>query len=239
MMAYRLFYWPGLPGRGEFVRMALEAAEIPYSEPARDDGVEALLSDMEKREEAGGFAPFAPPYLVDGDVAVAQVAHILTWLADRHGLGGDDLKTDLGLIQLQLTITDIVAEVHNVHHPVGSGAYYDDQKDEAKRAAAQFREDRIPKFLGHFERAAALHDGPFVLGGKWTHVDSSLALLIDGLHYMFPKRMAAVKGDYPKLHALRDAFVDLPAIAAYRASDRCQEFNEDGIFRHYPELDAA
>ena len=238
-MAYRLFYWPGLPGRGEFVRLALEAAGIPYSEPARENGVEALLSDMEQREETHGFAPFAPPYLVDGDFAIAQVAHILTWLSERHRLGGDDLHTDLGLIQLQLTVSDMVAEVHNVHHPVGSGAYYADQKDEAQRAARQFREDRIPKFLGHFERAAAQDDGPFVLGEKWTHVDSSLALLVDGLHYMFPRRMAAVKGDYPKLHALRDAFMDLPAIAAYRASDRCQDFNEDGIFRHYPELDAA
>ena len=238
-MAYLLYYWPGLPGRGEFVRLAMEAAEIPYTEPARDDGVEALLSNMKRREKAGGFAPFAPPYLVDGDFAIAQVAHILTWLGDRHGLGANSSQTDLELIQLQLTVTDMVAEVHNVHHPVGGCAYYEDQKEEAIRAASQFREQRIPKFLSHFERAAAFGDGPFVLGGKWTHVDSSLALLIDGLHYMFPKRLAAVEVDYPRLHTLRDAFMDLPAIAAYRASDRCQDFNEDGIFRHYPELDAA
>lgn len=238
-MAYRLYYWPGLPGRGEFIRLALEAAEIPYSEPARTKGGEVLLSDMEQRGEAETFAPFAPPCLVDGDFAIAQVAHILAWLADRHGLGGGDLQTDLGLIQLQLTISDMVAEVHNVHHPVGGSLYYDEQKEEAKRAAAQFRKERIPKFLAHFERAVSRHGGPFVLGETWTHVDSSLALVIDGLHYMFPKRMAAVKPDYPKLHGLRDAFMDLPAVARYRASERCQRFNQDGIFRHYPELDAA
>lgn len=235
-MSYDLWYWPDIQGRGEFVRLALEGAGIPYRDRAREEGAEALMKDMAAR---GGFGPFAPPYLVDGDFAIAQVAHILAWLTDRHGLGAGNLNTDLQLIQLQLTITDIVAEAHNVHHPVGTDKYYREQKEEALKAAASFRSARMPKYLGHFEAALGVNEGPFVLGTKWTPVDTSLFQLVEGLTYAFPRRMAALQGDYPRLHALRDAVAQVEGIAAYLSSDRRIPFNEDGIFRHYPELDAA
>lgn len=235
-MSYELWYWTGIPGRGEFVRLALEAAGIPYRDMARELGDDALVEDMGKRS---GFAPFAPPYLVDGDFSIAQVAHILAYLADKHGLGAGDLPTDLHLIQLQLTVTDIVAEVHATHHPIAGSLYYHDQKTAAAENARHFRDERIPKFLDHFEAALGLLDGPFVLGGKWSHVDTSLFQLIEGLHYAFPNRMKALSGNYPKLHELRGAVADLEGIAAYLASARRLAFNENGIFRHYPELDAA
>ena len=235
-----LWYWPSIPGRGEFVRLALEAAGVPYRDRARDEGVEALVADMKARH---GIKPFAPPYIVtevEGhEVTIAQVGHILTWLADAHGFGAGHLPKDLELIMLQLTISDAVAEVHAVHHPVGVSAYYEDQKDAARQAAEHFRAERIPKFLGYFEDALSAHDGPFVLGGKWSHVDTSLFQLVGGLRFMFHKRMAAVEGDYPRLIACHDAVAALPGIKAYRASDRCIAFNQDGIFRHYPELDGA
>jgi len=41
------------------------------------------------------------------------------------------------------------------------------------------------------------------------------------------------------LHALAAQVAERPRIAAYLASPRRLAFNEDGIFRHYPELDAA
>jgi len=235
-----LWYWPSIPGRGEFVRLALEAAGVPYRDRARDEGVEALVADMKARH---GIKPFAPPYItteVEGcEATIAQVGHILTWLADAHGFGAVHLPKDLELIMLQLTISDVVAEVHAVHHPVGVSAYYEDQKDAARQAAEHFREERIPKFLGYFEEALSANDGPFVLGAKWSHVDTSLFQLVEGLRFMFPKRVAAVAADYPKLIACHDAVAALPGIKAYRASDRCIPFNQDGIFRHYPELDAV
>ena len=234
---YDLWYWPSIQGRGEFVRLALEAAGVPYRDRARDEGVEALTNDMEGRE---GIRPYAPPYIVDGKgLAIAQVAHILTWLADAHDLGAGDMPTDLQLIMLQLTITDVVAEVHAVHHPVAGSLYYDDQKEAAATAAKHFREERMPKFFRYFEDALSENDGPFVLGGKWSHVDTSLFQLVEGLRYMFPKRMRAIEGDYPRLIACRDGVAKLPGISAYLSSDRRIAFNEDGIFRHYPELDAA
>jgi glutathione S-transferase len=235
-MSYELWYWPGIEGRGEFVRLLLEGAGIPYRDRAREEGLQALLRDKAART---GFAPFAPPYLVDGEFAIAQVAHILAWLTDKHGLGSGKLETDLQLIQLQLTITDVVTEAHNVHHPVAIDKYYHEQKEEAVRAAASFRNARLPKYLGYFEAALALNEGPFVLGDKWCHVDTSLFQFVEGLDYMFPKRMAALKADHPRLHAAHDAVATIEGIAAYLASDRRIPFSEEGLFRHYPELDAA
>ena len=238
-MTYDLWYWPSIPGRGEFVRLALEAAGVAYRDRAREDGVEALVDDMDKRS---GIRPFAPPYLtceVEGDtITIAQVGHILTWLADAHGFGAGHLPTDLQLIMLQLTISDVVAEVHAVHHPIAGSLYFDDQKDAAKQAAAHFRDERIPKFFAYFEDALGASEGPFVLDEKWSHVDTSLFQLVEGLRYMYPKRMQAIEGDYPRLIACHDAVGKLERVAAYRASDRCIAFNEDGIFRNYPELDS-
>lgn len=235
-MSYQLWYWPEIPGRGEFVRLPLEAAGIPYRDMARELGADTLVADLAARR---GFAPFAPPYLVDGEFCIAQTAHILAWLADRHGFGAGKLEPDLQLIQLQLTIADMVEEVHSVHHPISGGLYYEDQKEEAARRAEDFRTQRIPKYLGHFEAALGVRDGPFVLGGKWSHVDTSLFQLLAGLHHAFPERMAALAGDYRRLARLHDAVAALDRVAAYRQSDRYIPFNQSGIFRHYPELDGA
>jgi len=235
-MSYDLWYWPNIQGRGEFVRLVLEGAGIPYRDRAREDGAEALMKDLESRP---GFKPFAPPYLVDGEFTIAQVAHILAWLTDRHGLGAGKLATDLQLIQLQLTISDFVAEIHNVHHPVDPAKYYEEQRDAAMAAAASFRTARMPKFLGHFEAALRVNEGAFVLGEKWTPVDTSLFQLVEGLTYAFPQRMAAMKRDYPRLHAVRDAVAGIAGVAAYLASERRIPFNQEGIFRHYPELEPA
>ncbi|MCV0384391.1 MAG: glutathione S-transferase [Erythrobacter sp.] len=239
--AYDLWYWPSIQGRGEFVRVFMEAAGLSYRDRARETDAQALVEDMEARAEGGDFAPYAPPYLVERetDFAIAQVAHIVSWLTGHHDLGSGDEQTDLHLIQLQLTITDIVAEAHDTHHPVAGSLYYDDQKDAAARAAKAFREERMPKYFDHFEQALEVREGgPFVLGERWSHVDTSLFQLVEGLRYAFPQRMKALEGDYPALVACRDAVADIEGVAAYCDSDRRLAFNEDGIFRHYPELDA-
>ena len=235
-MSYDLWYWPSIQGRGEFVRLALEAAGVDYRDRARTDGVEALTEDMGSR---GGIRPYAPPYVVDGDLAVAQTAHILAWLGERHGFGADDERGNLELIELQLTISDVVAEAHDTHHPLTVSEPYEDQKDAAPRKAEAFREQRMPKYFSYFEDALGANDGPFVRGDRWSHVDTSLFQLVEGLRYAFPKRMTAIEGDYPKLIACHDAVAELDGIAVYLASDRRIAFNEDGIFRHYPELDGA
>jgi glutathione S-transferase len=233
-MSYKLWYWPEIQGRGEFVRLPLEAAGIEYEDCARSRGLEAMSADMASRD---GRGPFAPPYLALDGIAIAQVAAILQFLGERHDLAPSAMADRYWVHQLQLTIADVVAEVHNVHHPVEMMAYYDEQKPEAARAAEQFREERMPKFLAYFEAATSANPGDWLIGDRWTYADTSMFQLVQGLRYMFPRRMAAIERDYPGVIAIRDQVAALPGIAAYLGSERRIAFNTDGIFRHYPELD--
>lgn len=234
--AYDFWYWPGIQGRGEFVRLMLEASGIPYRDRARIDGVEALIKDM--ADHPSGPA-FAPPYIsIDGQ-AISQTANILSFLSELHGSGPSAIKSRYWLGQVQLTIMDAVEEAHDVHHPVAVMLYYDDQKAEAARAAKQFREERIPKYLGWFERALDAQPGDWLAGERWTYADLSLFQLVAGLSYAFPRRMGRVKADYPKVMTLHARVAALPELQEYLSSDRRIPFNQDGIFRHYPELDDA
>lgn len=236
-MTYDLWYWDGIPGRGEFVRLALEAGRIPYRERAREEGADEdmLITDM-ARDRID--PPFAPPYLVAGDTTIAQTANILHFLGERHGLAPADVAGRFWVAQLQLTIADAVTEAHDVHHPIDMMAYYEDQKPEAARRAKSFRDARIPKYLGYFERALEKH-GTWLAGEeRWSYADLSLFHLIEGLRFAFPKRMKAVEAEYRRLVALHDRVADLPELQPYLTSDRHLPFG-NGIFRHYPELDAS
>lgn len=232
---YDLWYWAEIPGRGEFIRLTLEAGRIPYRDRAREEGSEALARDMACRSD---YRPFAPPYLVAGDLCIAQTANILRFLSERHRLGPSGEADRLFAHQLELTIVDAVEDAHDVHHPLSGNLYYEDQKAEALRAAEAFRSGRIPKYLDYFEAVLAAR-GPWLLGEQRCHADLSLFQLIEGLSYAFPLRMGTLAPDYPRATALRDRVAALPELAGYFASDRRIPFNEDGIFRHYPELDAA
>jgi len=235
-LAYQLWYWPDIPGRGEFVRLAMEMMGIQYDDCARRLGAEALMADMAARS---GYAPFAPPYLATENLVIAQVPNILMFLGERHGIVPSGMHARLWLNQVQLTITDIVAEVHAVHHPIATGLYYAEQRKEAAHAAQAFRDERLPKFLGWFEGAIRSNPGDWLIDHHVTYADTSLFQLVAGLRYMFPQRMATLEPDYPAVVRLHDAVAALPGIRAYLKSDRRLPFNEDGIFRHYPELDAA
>ena len=230
-----LWYWPGIPGRGEFVRLALEAGGIPYRDVAigaGDDGMAKLAADLERPRDT---PPFAPPYLVVDGMTIAQTANILLYLGETHALAPVDLAGRLWISQCQLTIADMVAEAHDTHHPVAAGAYYEEQKAEAARRAEDFRDARMPKFLRHFERALERR-GPWLAGGAWSYADLSLFQLVEGLRFAFSRRMATLERDVPKLIALHDAVAALPELEDYLASDRRQPFSQ-GIFRHYAELD--
>ncbi len=234
-MSYRLFYWPQIQGRGEFVRLALEAAGIDYDDVARRTGAEGLMSDMAARR---GRAPFAPPYLDADGLVIAQVADILLYLGDRHGLAPSNIADRYWIHQVQLTIADLVAEVHDVHHPVDLGAYYEEQKDEAARRAGVFRAARLPKFLDWLEGAAEANAGEWLIDHRWTYADTSLFQVIEGLRYMFPRRMATLAPRYPALARVHGLVAALPGVRAYLSSERRIPFNTQGIFRHYAELDA-
>jgi len=241
-MAYELYYWPTIQGRGEFVRLALEAAGADYVDVARGSpkdgqGVPALLHLLEGSDVAR--PPFAPPILKADGLLIAQTANILQYLGPRLGLAPEDEAGRLWVHQLQLTIADLVVEAHDTHHPISGGLYYEDQKPEARRRAADFLKTRAPKYLSYFETVLARNpQGPgHLAGGALSYVDLSLFQCVEGLRYAFPKAMARLERDCPNAVALRDTVAGLPRIKAYLVSDRRIPFNEQGIFRSYPELD--
>jgi glutathione S-transferase len=241
-MAFELHYWPTIQGRGEFVRLALEAAGAPYIDVARGpeasgQGVRAtqhFLSDPRVVHP-----PFAPPFLKDGEVLVGQTAAILHYLAPQLKLVGRSEQARVWTQQIQLTIADMVTEAHDTHHPVGAGLYYEDQKPEALRRAKEFCGERLPKFLRWFEAIVVRNPaGPrHLVGGRLSYADLSLFQLIEGLCYAFPKAAASVMAKTPGITALHDRVAALPKVAAYLRSERRIPFNEQGIFRCYPELD--
>ncbi len=186
-----------------------------------------------------GELPFAPPFLKAGRLVVAQTANILLFLGDRHGLAPKGEKGRLYTHQLQLTIADLVVEAHDTHHPMASGLYYEDQKPEARRRAKDFLANRVPKYLGYFERVLARNarGRGWLVGSRLTYADLSLFQVLTGLEYAFPRTMKRVLRRHRRLTAVRHGVEERPRIAAYLQSDRRIPFNEEGIFRHYPELE--
>jgi glutathione S-transferase len=242
-MRYELFYWPSIPGRGEFVRLALEQAGAAYTDIARGSdssgmGVAALMRRLSDRKIA--CPPFAPPFLKAGNRVIGQTANILLFLGARHRLAPADDAGRLWAHQLQLTIADFVGEIHDTHHPIASSLYYEDQKPAARRYATHFRAERMPKYLGYFEDVMRRnpHGDGHLVGARLSYVDLSIFQVMAGLNYAFPLAMAKTQRKYPLLNALSAGVVALPRIAAYLASPRRIAFNNDGIFRHYPALDA-
>lgn len=242
-MRYELYYWPSIQGRGEFVRLALEEAGADYIDVARGsekdgEGVPALMRLMNDTQVA--TPPYAPPFLRAGKLLIGQTANILMYLGPRHRLAPKSEAGALWTHQLQLTVTDLVEEIHGTHHPIASSLYYEDQKEEAQRRTADFRKLRAPKYLGYFERV--LEHNPagdkYLVGRSATYVDLSMFQLIAGLRYAFPNAARTWEKKVPRLAALHDRVAARPKIAAYLRSNRRIPFNESGIFRHYPELDA-
>ena len=241
-MKYELYYWPHIPGRGEFIRLALEqggaewvdVGRLPESEGGGRTGVAKMLE-----KAADGRTPFAPPILRAGDLLIFQTANILQYLGPKLGLAPDDETGRLWAHELQLVLSDWVVEAHDAHHPIAKSLYYEDQKPESLRRAENFRTLRLPKFLGYFERL--LKDNPageqWLVGNAVTYVDLSIFQVLGGLHYAFPKLMARLMKDHPKLAALYARVPELPRIKTYLASPRRMAFNQHGLFRNYPELD--
>lgn len=239
---YALYYWPGIQGRGELVRLALEEAKASYVDVARlpeseGGGPKAVLRALSG--ELGGTRPFAPPVLVHGKVVVWQTANVLSYVGARHGLVPEKEASQAVVRALAMTVMDYLSEVHDTHHPVSTAAYYEDQKTEALARSAAFRKARLPKFFGYFESVleSATAGKKWLFGAKLTYADLALFQAVEGTAYAFPKAFAKVVRKTPLLLAHRERVRARPNLAAYLASERRVAFNESGIFRKYPELD--
>lgn len=245
-MTYQLHYWPSIQGRGEFVRLALEAAGAPYVDVARGDeargqGLAAMAHYLD--DPSVGRPPFACPFLVDGKRVIGQTAAILLYLGPLHGLVGRSESDRVWTHQIQLTIADLVTEVHDTHHPIASSLYYEDQKREALQRAADFREARLPKFMGWFEAVLQRNPcngtgrAPHLAGARLSYADLSLFQVVEGLRYAFPEASRKALKKAPRVSDLHDGVGMHKRVRAYLESDRRLPFSEEGIFRHYPELD--
>ena len=239
-MRYDLYYWPTIQGRGEFIRLALEEAGADYVDVARrgKGGVPAMMKFIDGKRVA--HPPYAPPFLKAGKLIVAQTANILLYLGPHLGLAPRDEAGRLWAHQLQLTISDLVVEIHDTHHPISGNLYFQQQRKEARRRSADFLKSRAPKFLGYFEDVLARNgrQARFLLGARLSYADLSVFQIIAGLGYAFPNASAKFARRYRRLFALHERVQERPRVAAYLASPRRIAFNNEGIFRHYPELDA-
>ncbi len=243
-MTYELYYWPGIQGRGEYVRLAFEEAGAKYVDIAlvpekKGGGVRAMMRYLEGDDVKR--PPFAPPFLKVGNQLIGQTANILLYLGGRLGLAPRNEAGKLWVHQLQLTLADFIVEIHDTHHPIGSGLYYHEQKPEARRRTQDFLANRMPKFLGYFERVLvrSAARGPWLLGAKLTYADLSLAQVVAGLRYAFPHACERSMADYARVCTLHDAVFARPRIKRYVASKRRLPFNDDDLYRRYPELDPA
>lgn len=239
-MAYALYYWPTIQGRGEFIRLALEEAGADYRDIARlperqGQGLSAMQACLDG--DSTPHAAYAPPVLRDGDVLIGQTSNILLYLGRRLGLAPRAERGRLWLNQLQLTMSDWLTEVHDTHHPLSVNQYYEEQQQAAMLRSADFRATRLPKFLDYFTQVLLSSRGQYLLGARLTYGDLSLFQMLAGLRYAFPQAMARLAPRYPALFDLHDAVAARPNIARYLRSKRRIAFNEEGIFRHYPELD--
>jgi glutathione S-transferase len=237
-MRYELYYWPGIPGRGEFVRLAFEDAGAAYLDACRTDaGMRTMMRLLDDRRSER--PAFAPPVVKAGRLVIAQTANILHVLGPRLGLAPAAEPARIWAHQLELTLIDLLDEVHDTHHPISGQLYYEQQKPAAKRCAELFRRRRLPKYLAYFEQVLARNPAGrrFLVGGRHSYVDLSMFQMIEGLRYAFPRAMRRLERDHPLLVALHDRVAGRPRIGAYLASPRRLAFNEQGIFRRYPALD--
>ncbi len=237
-MRYELYYWPGIQGRGEFIRLALEQAAADYVDVARQGkrGMAAMMKLLEGRGVA--HPPYAPPFLKDGKLVISQTAEILFHLGPRLNLAPRDEAGRLWAHQLQLTIADLVVRIHDTHHPVSGWLYFEEQRPAAKRRTKDFWRYQVPKMLGYFERVLKQNGGKYSVGHRVSYVDLSLFQIVEGLRYAFPKRMKRFEKKIPLLVALHERVMQRPRIKAYLASKRRIPFSQRGIYRYFKELDA-
>jgi len=238
-MRYEFYYWPGIQGRGEFIRLALEAAGADYVDVARrpgNRGVPAMMKLMEDKRAA--HPPYAPPFLKAGKLVIAQTAEILFYLGPRLNLAPRDEAGRLWAHQLQLTIADLVTQIHDTHHPVSGWLYFEEQRPAARRRTQDFWRYRVPKMLGYFERVLKQNGGKYSVGRRLSYVDLSLFQIVEGLRYAFPKRMKRFEKKVPQLIALHGRVAKRPRIKAYLSSKRRIPFSQWGIYRYFKELDA-
>lgn len=248
---YKLLYHPGLPGRGEYIRLAFEATSTPYTDVSNTSqaGIGEVYGTLSPQSLGEGLNPpkFAPPMLRVGgagpngsDLLISQTSNVLLYLGRKLGLSGESEAEGYWVNEVVLTGLDFCNDCHDTHHPIATGMFYEDQKDEALKKASDFRENRIPKFLGYFERVlrgnGARAQGKYLVGKGLTAADLVVWQVVDGVRYAFPKEMEARMKEFEGVWEFYESLKGESWLEEYLASERRLKYG-DGIFRYYKELD--
>ena len=144
--------------------------------------------------------------------------------------------------QLVLTALDgFCNEVHDTHHPIAISQVYEDQKEAAKQHSHEYLSNRLPKFLGYFERVLKgepSQGGEYLYGGNLTVADLVLWQGVNGTEFAFPKRMAKLRegGEFKRVFELCERVGERERVKEYLGSERRMSYGM-GIWRRYKELD--
>jgi len=227
---WELYYWASIKdgknrmiGRGEFVRLLFEAAGVPFVDHGVQDpsSVAAFVFGGNK----DGFPVFAPPIIKKGDFVLFSTPTIMRYLGKQFGLypksGEDEAHAD-AVMELA---TDFIAEGRLVFHPKCFIASYYEQIEESKPYVAWFEDQRLGKFLNHFEKLLNYNEtrfrsSGFVVGNELTYADIALFHVLDAAQNQFPQAFEKVISATTHLRPFMTKIRELPRVSAYLASDR-------------------
>nr|ACM44934.1 sigma-class glutathione S-transferase [Laternula elliptica] len=219
-----LYYWPGFKGRAEFVRLVFEEAGIPYLES--NQGV----ADSIIKGEIGGYPVMMPPVVAKGDFRLGQTQMICQYLAGKYGLAPKGEEDKIHAEQVCASMYDYLTEGYGAFHGAKPGVKYADQKEEAQRYIDRVVQQRLPRYLKHFETVLAANTAGtgFLFGDSISHADLALFHIMNATEFQFPEVYKSA--DYiPLLKAHRDRIASRPNIVAYTQSERCKPFSGDSF----------
>jgi len=169
---WKLWYWPGIKGRGEYVRLAFEEAGVPYEDVAAAAADQkagyALVKDACFAALGGGgggthFPVRAPPAVSRGAFWLCGTPAILAHLNGEFGWDPPTREAKAHVLQaLDIILSDAVAEGRLPFHP---RSWYGSHKapENAAEVCAPYLEEyatkRMPKYLSFLEDALLLSDG--------------------------------------------------------------------------------
>lgn len=247
-----LYHMPGkFKGRGEFLRLMLEDKGITSYENTDENlygpkgimdmfrGADVKLIDD---DSSGGttFPCLYPPAILHRppgggeEVLINQVGACVIYLGDVLGYSPTTSVERARANAVLLNALDYIADGRRSFHPVKDAMSYNDQKEEGDRISKQFSQERMPKFLHHFDKVIRQNGPtkPVAGGGGITYADFALFHVLDATANQFNSDHydnAWDKTDLPAMKGYYEWMKDRPNLKAYFASDRCAPFAGDSM----------
>lgn len=217
---FKLFYWPGMLGRGEFMRLLFHETQTPYEEVFKDKSFE----EAKQMGYGRGKKHFAFPVIEHGDIVLSQTPVICRYLGKKLDHGRLYPKTEKDRLQAEVLmagVVDVVEEGCRAWHPIDYNATYDSQKEQAKPFIEYYKKKRLPRWLDFFETTLKdnySENGELVFVGKQiSWVDLCIFHFVDGNMLECPELF----NDKQNIHLKKfhQAIRDRPNIKTWYYSD--------------------